>query len=110
MLSLVLNCRPRIVKSQAVHYGSVGLDAHRIYSRRVDNADNPGVAILECKSVQPGVPSKHVTVDNITDAEVRQARAELDKLIVSLDQRSDAVANAFVSVAAMCPAANPSDL
>lgn len=68
------------------------------------------MATLECKSVQRGIPSKRVTVEHITDEQVVQARRELDRLIRSETQRSDAVANAFVSVAAMCPAANPSDL
>jgi hypothetical protein len=49
-------------------------------------------------------------VEGITDAEVVQARQQLDELLVKEAQRSDAVANALLLLAAMCPTANSSDL
>ncbi|MGH7511029.1 MAG: hypothetical protein ACREMZ_16420, partial [Gemmatimonadales bacterium] len=68
------------------------------------------MATIECKSAQRDVPSKFVTVDGITDAEVLEARAALDRLLTTEEQVSTAVARAFVSVVTMCPDANPSDL
>ena len=68
------------------------------------------MAIIECKSVQPNVPSRWVQVDGITDEDVAVAHARLDQLLETEKQVSDAVARAFVAVVEMCPEANPSDL
>lgn len=68
------------------------------------------MARIECRSAQRGVSSKWVEVDGITDGEVIQAQKGLDRLLRTEEQVSTAVALAFVSVANMCPTANPSDL
>ncbi len=72
------------------------------------------MARIECKSVQAGVPSALVEIDNVTDAEVRQARKRLDQRIDSHiangEQVSTVVANSFLELANTCPKANPSDL
>ncbi len=68
------------------------------------------MARIECHAARKGAPSTWVDVANITDKEVTQARAALDGYIVAGAQISDAVAQGFLHVAAMCPAANPSDL
>ncbi len=68
------------------------------------------MAMLECKSVKTGIESKWVTIENITDAQVVEARGRLDELLQSEAQPSDAVAKAFVEATEMCPAANPSDI
>ena len=68
------------------------------------------MATIECRSAQPGVAPQFVNVDGITDAEVLDARAALDRLITTEEQISTAVARAFVSVVTTCPDANPSDL
>jgi hypothetical protein len=68
------------------------------------------VATIEVKSAQRGIPSEWVQVDGITDAEVKKARANLDRLITTEEQVSTAVAMAFVMVVEMCPTTNPSDL
>lgn len=70
----------------------------------------PRMAEIEVISSQRGIASVWVTIDKITDAEVEAARAELDRLLDSGCQVSDAIANAFVHVVRRCPAANPSDL
>ena len=68
------------------------------------------MAIIECKSAQPSVPSLWVEVSGISDDEVSKARAKLDLLLENGRQVSDAVAIAFVDVTEMCREANPSDL
>jgi hypothetical protein len=68
------------------------------------------MAIVECKSVQRGIPSKWVEIDCLTDDDVRNARSRLDAHLVAERQPSDAVALAFLELAEKCPAANPSDL
>lgn len=68
------------------------------------------MAYIECHSAQRGVPSVLVEVENITDAQVIQARRRLDELLTGDGQISTAVARGFLEVAAACPLANPSDL
>lgn len=68
------------------------------------------MAYIECQSAQRGVPSVLVEVDNISDAQVIQARRRLDELLSGDGQISTAVARGFLEVAAACPLANPSDL
>lgn len=67
-------------------------------------------AVLECKSSQPGVPSKWVVVDGITEGQVVSAYAHIDTLLQRMPSPSDAVAAAFVALVNECPSANPSDL
>ncbi|HEX4071527.1 MAG TPA: hypothetical protein VHX68_10165, partial [Planctomycetaceae bacterium] len=67
------------------------------------------MAKLECKSSQKGVPSKWVTVEGVTDAQVHAFRALLDGHLEH-GQPSTAVATAFVNLVETCPTANPSDL
>jgi hypothetical protein len=68
------------------------------------------MAIIECRSSQPGVPSQWVEVGGITDDDVGRAHGRLDQLLNGHDQISTAVAAAFLEVTAACPNANPSDL
>jgi hypothetical protein len=69
------------------------------------------MAKIECRSVQSGIRSVFVEIDNITDAEVKKARERLDWHIANGGgQVSTAVADAFLEVANACPKANPSDL
>jgi BsaWI restriction endonuclease type 2 len=69
------------------------------------------MAKIECRSVQSGVRSVFIEIENITDAEVKKARERLDWYIANGGgQVSTAVANAFLEVAKACPKANPSDL
>ncbi len=68
------------------------------------------MAKIECKSAQKGVTSCTVQVDGITDEQVAEAHAGLDRLVTTEEQVSTAVAMAFVAVVKMCPDANPSDL
>jgi hypothetical protein len=68
------------------------------------------MAQIECRSAQPGIPSRWVEVDGVTDDQVIRSRARLDTLILEHAQVSSAVANAFVELTTMCPRANPSDL
>jgi BsaWI restriction endonuclease type 2 len=68
------------------------------------------MARIECRSSQPGVPSRWVDVDHITDKQVARARARLDTLVAEKQQISTAVALAFLEAATACPEANPSDL
>jgi hypothetical protein len=69
------------------------------------------MAKVECRSVQKGVPSVWVELDNITDAEVAHARKRLDWHIARPGvQVSTGVSDAFIEVAGACPKANPSDL
>lgn len=68
------------------------------------------MAQIECRSVQPGVPSQWVDVCGITDEELATARTRLDQLLELEAQPSTAVAMAFAAVTTMCPAANPSDI
>lgn len=69
------------------------------------------MATIECKSVQQGIPSVFVEIDNITDADVKRACDRLDWHIAHSGQQvSSAVADAFLEVANSCPKANPSDL
>jgi hypothetical protein len=68
------------------------------------------MARLECRSAQPGIPSRWVEVEGITNKEVTRAHARLDALLDEVGQVSTAVASAFLFVTTMCPTANPSDL
>lgn len=68
------------------------------------------MAVIECKSAQPEEPSVWVEVPGITDRQVAEARADLDRRIRSKKQESDALAAAFAEVVQACPQANPSDL
>ena len=68
------------------------------------------MATIECKSIQPSIPSCWVEVEEITDRQVSKARTRLDVLLSDGRLVSDAVAMAFVDVVRMCPKANPSDL
>lgn len=68
------------------------------------------MAVIECKSAQPEEPSVWVEVPGITDRQVAEARADLDRRLRSEKQESDALAAAFAEVVRACPRANPSDL
>ena len=68
------------------------------------------MAIIECRSAQPGVPSVAVEVSGITDSEVTQARQMLDDCLNEESQVADGVAAGFIAIVKMCPQANPSDL
>ena len=68
------------------------------------------MALIECRSSQPSIPSRWVEVECITDEEVSQAQVRLDELLKKEGQISTAVAHAFIELTTKCPAANPSDL
>ena len=68
------------------------------------------MARVECRSSQRGVPSQWVELEHITDAEVKKARARLDRHLAGDEQISTAVATAFIELTTDCPKANPSDL
>jgi hypothetical protein len=68
------------------------------------------MALIECKSVQPGVSSKWVQIDGLTDEDVRSARLRLNEQLAASHQPSTAVALAFLRLAEAHPTANPSDL
>ena len=68
------------------------------------------MAIIECRSAQPNVPSVWVEVGGITDDEVATVRKSLDRLLESEPQVSTAVAKALVHGSKIAPGANPSDL
>ena len=68
------------------------------------------MATIECRSSQPGIPSKWIELADITDEEVGEARGGLDQHLAGDEQISTAVAQAFIDVSTMCPSANPSDL
>lgn len=68
------------------------------------------MAIIECASSQPGIPSVSVQVDNITNEQVSYAQRRLDQLIRTEDQVSTAVAIAFIMAIEESPYANPSDI
>jgi len=57
-----------------------------------------------------GVPSKWVTVEGITDAQVEQSRSIIDGLLITERQASNAVAKVFAEITSFCPTANPSDI
>lgn len=68
------------------------------------------MATIECRSAQGNVASEWVEVADITDKQVSDARACLDKRLKTEDQISTGLALGFLDSAAMCPIANPSDL
>lgn len=68
------------------------------------------MATIECKSSQRGILSKWIELEHISDSQVREAHANLDRHLASGEQISTAVARALIDVATTCPAANPSDL
>lgn len=68
------------------------------------------MAMIECRSAQPGVKSVMVEVPGITDDQVKQARKILDNHLKEESTPSNAVAKSYVAIVALCPRANPSDL
>ncbi len=67
-------------------------------------------AKLECHSSQSGVQPEWVEIENIDDAGVANARANLDAMLRTKVQVSDAVAQGYHDVVIAFPKANPSDL
>lgn len=68
------------------------------------------MALVECRSAQPGVPSVMVEIRGITDGEVARARQVLDDCLEEESRAADGVARGMIAAVEMCPEANPSDL
>jgi hypothetical protein len=69
------------------------------------------MALIECRSSQPGVPSEWVEVDRITEDQIANAQARLEtRLAAGKEQVSTVVALSFLELMETCPAANPSDV
>ena len=68
------------------------------------------MAIIECRSAQPNVPSVMVEIAGITDDQVSQAGRMLNAYLRAENQISDAIAKSFADITTLCPQANPSDL